>query len=89
MRKQWKQVVEGTHRHLCNVLTRKGMEKTYRTSPPGAHNGEYVVIKFGILFANRKSTMKTAFPMMDESSAWWFQAIISSDMEHANTIGRE
>ena len=55
---------------LGKVITRKVKTKTYRTSLPGAPDGEYVVIEFDTSFDHKKSAIETVTPMLDKDGIW-------------------
>jgi hypothetical protein len=42
----------------------------YRTSLPGAPDGEYVVIRFKTEFENKKEAYETVTPMKDKDGEW-------------------
>jgi hypothetical protein len=46
------------------------MSASYRTSLPGAPDGQYVVIKFNTWFENKKSAIETVTPKMDKDGMW-------------------
>jgi len=56
---QWKQAAQGARKPLGKVVTRKVKTKSYRTSLPGAPDGEYVVIQFDTSFVNKKAAVET------------------------------
>jgi hypothetical protein len=67
---QWKQLMQAVRKPLGKLVTRKMKTKTYRTSLPGAPDGEYVVIEFATSFENKKSAVETVTPMMDKDGKW-------------------
>lgn len=67
---QWEQSLQAVRRPLGKLITRKIRTKTYRTSLPGAPDGEYVVIEFESSFENKKSAVETVTPMMDKDGKW-------------------
>ena len=67
---QWKQAAQGARKPLGKVVTRKVKTKTYRTSLPGAPDGEYVVIEFDTSFDHKKSAIETVTPMLDKDGIW-------------------
>jgi len=67
---QWKQSLQAVRKPLGKLLTRKIKTKTYKTSLPGAPDGEYVVIQFGTSFENKKEAIETVTPMMDKDGKW-------------------
>jgi hypothetical protein len=67
---QWEQTLQAVHTPLGKLVTRKIKTKTYRTSLPGAPDGEYVVIEFDSSFEKKKSAVETVTPMMDKDGKW-------------------
>jgi hypothetical protein len=67
---QWKQSLQAVRKPLGKLVIRKVKTKTYRTSLPGAPDGEYVVIEFETSFENKKSAVETVTPMMDKDGKW-------------------
>jgi len=67
---QWEQTLQSVHKPLGKLVTRKVKTKTYRTSLPGAPDGEYVVIEFDSSFEKKKSAVETVTPMMDKDGKW-------------------
>jgi hypothetical protein len=69
-KRQWEQSVQGVRKPLGKLVNRKIKTKTYRTSLPGAPDGEYVVIEFESSFEKKKSAVETVTPMMDKDGKW-------------------
>ncbi len=69
-KEQWRQAMEGIRRPLGNVLTRKLKGKTYVTELPGAPDGQYVVIQFNTAFENKRVTVETVTPMLEDDGSW-------------------
>jgi hypothetical protein len=67
---QWEQSLQGVRRPLGKMISRKVKSKIYKTSLPGAPDGEYVVIQFEASFENKKSAIETVTPMMDRDGSW-------------------
>ena len=67
---QWEQSMRAVRKPLGTLIFRKVKSKTYRTSLPGAPDGEYVVIQFETSFENKKSAIETVTPMMDKDGKW-------------------
>lgn len=67
---QWKQSLQAVRKPLGKLVKRKMKTKTYRTSLPGAPDGEYVVIEFETSFENKKWAVETVTPMMDKDGKW-------------------
>ncbi len=69
-REQWEQSLKAVRKPLGGVLSRKVIYKEYKTSLPGAPNGEYVVIQFESSFKNKKSAVETVTPMLEKDGNW-------------------
>lgn len=67
---QWEQSLQAVRKPLGKLIFRKIKTKTYRTSLPGAPDGEYVVIQFETSFEHKKSAIETVTPMMDKDGKW-------------------
>ncbi len=67
---QWVNKLQGVRKPLGKLNSRTVESKTYRTSLPGAPDGEYVVIQFTTSFANKKSAIETVTPMKDQDGKW-------------------
>ena len=52
------------------LKSREVKSKEYRTSLPGAPDGEYVVIQFTAVFGNKKAAIETVTPMLDKDGKW-------------------
>jgi hypothetical protein len=60
----------GARKPLGEMKSRKLKSKEYRTSLPGAPDGEYVVIQFDTSFENKQSAVETITPMLDKDGTW-------------------
>ena len=67
---QWEQSLQAARKPLGKLVSRKIKAKMYRTSLPGAPDGEYVVIQFESSFEKKKSAVETVTPMMDKDGKW-------------------
>jgi len=67
---QWEQSLQAVRKPLGKLVTRKIKTKTYKTSLPGAPDGEYVIIQFETSFEHKKSAIETVTPMMDKDGKW-------------------
>jgi len=67
---QWEQAVQAVRKPLGKLVSRKVMSASYRTSLPGAPDGQYVVIRFNTSFENKKSAIETVTPKMDKDGMW-------------------
>ena len=68
--KQWEQSMQAVRGPLGKLMSRKVKTKTYKSSLPGAPDGEYVVIQFEATFENKKAAVETVTPMMDKDGIW-------------------
>jgi len=55
---------------LGKLVSREVSSKDYRTSLPGAPDGEYVVVQYKTVFANKKEAVETITPMRDKDGTW-------------------
>jgi hypothetical protein len=67
---QWEQSAQAVRKPLGKLVSRKMKSTAYKTSLPGAPDGEYVVIEFSSSFENKKSAIETVTPMMDKDGKW-------------------
>jgi hypothetical protein len=67
---QWTQSMEAVRKPLGKIISRKVKTKVYKSSLPGAPDGEYVVIQFDTSFENKKAAVETITPMMDKDGVW-------------------
>jgi hypothetical protein len=69
-KEQWVRTMEAVREPLGKTLSRELKSKQYRTTVPGAPDGEYVVIQFAASFENKKSAVETITPMRDPDGQW-------------------
>ena len=55
---------------LGKLKSREVKSKEYRTSLPGAPDGEYVIIQFKTSLENKKSAVETVTPMLEKDKTW-------------------
>jgi hypothetical protein len=67
---QWEQSMQAVREPLGKLISRTVKTKAYRTSLPGAPDGEYVVIQFETSFENKKVAVETVTPLMGKDGAW-------------------
>ncbi len=67
---QWIQLMHQARSQLGKRLSRTLQSKQYRTSLPGAPDGEYVVLTFQAVFENKKAATETVTPMLDQDGQW-------------------
>ncbi len=69
-REQWEQALVAVRKPLGAVISRKLKSAVFKTSLPGAPDGEYVVIQFETSFRNKKSAVETVTPMHEANGEW-------------------
>jgi hypothetical protein len=67
---QWNRSLQAVRKPLGKVVSRQMTTAIYKTSLPGAPDGEYVVIQFDTSFENKKAAIETVTPMMDQDGTW-------------------
>ena len=67
---KWQQSMQTLRKPLGKNISRELKSKRYRTTMPGAPDGEYVVIQFNASFENKKSAVETVTPMLDKDGKW-------------------
>ena len=67
---QWEQSLQAVRKPLGKLVSRKVKSTSYKTSLPGAPDGQYVVIEFETSFENKKLAIETVTPMMDNDGKW-------------------
>jgi hypothetical protein len=67
---QWAQQLGGSRTPLGKVLKRELKSKAFKTSLPGAPDGEYVVIQFETSFTDKKTAVETITPMLEKDGRW-------------------
>ncbi len=67
---QWSQAILAVRKPLGENLSRELISSSYRTSLPGAPDGEYIVIQFQSTFRNKNSATETITPMRDKDGEW-------------------
>ena len=66
----WRQSLQAVRNPLGKLISRKVKTQVYKTTLPGAPDGEYVVIQFETSFKNKKAAVETVTPMMDKDGVW-------------------
>jgi hypothetical protein len=69
-REGWELAISGVRKPLGAVVSRKVKSKTYKTSLPGAPDGDYVVIQYDTIFENKRTAVETVTPMQDRDGTW-------------------
>lgn len=69
-KQEWAEKVKAVRAPLGKINSRKLKSATYKTSLPGAPDGQYVVIQYDSSFEHKKSAVETVTPMMDKDRQW-------------------
>ncbi len=69
-KEQWQDALRATRDPLGKMLSRKLKSATYKTTLPGAPDGEYVVIQYESSFEHKQSAVETVTPMLDKDGKW-------------------
>lgn len=69
-KEKWSETIQVVRKPLGKVISRKLKSQKYMTSLPGAPDGEYVVIQYNTEFENKKVTIETITPMLDDDGKW-------------------
>ncbi len=67
---QWKGAMNGVRQPLGAINSRTVKSAEYKTSLPGAPDGEYVVIQFDTSFANKKGAVETVTMSLEKDGSW-------------------
>jgi hypothetical protein len=69
-KERWQELMVSGRKPLGKLISRKLLSKEYRTSLPGAPDGQYVMIQFQASFKNKKKAVETITPMLDKDGRW-------------------
>lgn len=67
---KWVEILGSTRPPFGKVLQRNVKTNVYKTSVPGAPDGEYVVIQFQTIFEHKASAIETVTPSKEKDGAW-------------------
>jgi len=67
---KWQDALHATRDPLGKVVSRKLKSADYKTSLPGAPDGQYVVIQYDTSFEHKPSAVETVTPMLDKDGKW-------------------
>ena len=67
---KWAEMLSSTRPPFGKVLQRVVEKKSYKTSVPGAPDGEYVVIQFQTKFEHKTSAIETVTPTKEKDCVW-------------------
>ncbi len=69
-KERWTEAMDSVRKPFGKNLSREVKSTRYRTTMPGAPDGEYVVIQFKASFENKKHAIETVTPMLDKDGQW-------------------
>lgn len=69
-KENWVSALDGVRTPLGKKISREIKTKEYRTTLPGAPDGEYVVIVYSTEFENKENSYETITPMKDKDGKW-------------------
>lgn len=69
-REEWVSKISRLRPLFGPALRRTVKSTQYLTSPPGAPDGEYVLILFQTSFQNKKEALETVTPVLDQDGEW-------------------
>lgn len=67
---KWNEAMEGMRKPMGELVSRKLKAAAYKTSLPGAPDGEYVVMQFDSSFSNKKSAVETVTAVLGKDGKW-------------------
>ena len=67
---QWETSVRSARGPLGKALSRDVKSAEYSRTLPGAPDGEYVVLKYGASFQNKKEAIETVVAMKEKDGEW-------------------
>jgi hypothetical protein len=67
---QWSAALNASRGSYGSLVSRKLKSSEYRTSLPGAPDGEYVVLQYDSSFEHKKAAVETVTPMKDTDGVW-------------------
>jgi hypothetical protein len=69
-KKQWENALRASRSPLGALQSRKLQGATYKTSLPGAPDGQYVVLQYESSFEHKQSAIETVTPMLEADGTW-------------------
>ncbi len=68
--KEWQHKISAVRQPLGALLDRTLKSAQYKTTLPGAPDGQYVVIQYNTSFINKEPAVETVIVMLDKDSQW-------------------
>jgi hypothetical protein len=69
-REQWTQAAGAARGPLGAMKARSPRSRAYKTALPGAPDGEYAVLEFQSVFANKKAAVETLTLLREKDGRW-------------------
>ena len=69
-KENWEQSLRGILPSFGKIISRELISATYKTSLPGAPDGEYFVITYMTSFEKKEDSLETVAPMKDYDGVW-------------------
>lgn len=66
-KREWVQKLTAVRAPLGSLVSRKVSKSTYKTSLPGAPDGQYVVLRFASSFTHKRSAIETIVMSLDQA----------------------
>ena len=66
----WVASLKALREPLGKLISRKVKSEVYKTTLPGAPDGQYVVIEFKSSFEHKKTVLETVTPMLGKDGVW-------------------
>ena len=66
----WVASLKALRKPLGKLISRKVKSEVYKTTLPGAPDGQYVVIEFKSSFEHKKTVVETVTPMLGKDGVW-------------------
>jgi hypothetical protein len=67
---QWVKTIKAVRGPLGKLLSRSLRIADFKTSLPGAPDGQYVVIQYDTVFEKKKTAVETITPMLEKDGKW-------------------
>ena len=69
-KEQWTEKAKVARGPFGKVNSRKLKSATFKTTLPGAPDGQYVIIQYDSTFEHKQSAVETVTPMLDKDGQW-------------------
>jgi len=67
---QWVKTIHAVRGPLGKLLSRRLRSAEYKTTLPGAPDGQYVVIQYETVFEKKQVAIETITPMLENNGKW-------------------